>query len=388
MTSDIRLDALCDYANGRVSVADLDLDSYISTENMLQNKEGICQSSGLPTVAQTQAFQPDDVLISNIRPYFKKIWFADRNGGCSNDVLVIRAKDACYPRFLYYLLSDDSFFDYATATGKGTKMPRGDKGAIMRYLVPDVPYDTQVGIADTLSTLDARIAVNKKINHHLEQMAQAIFKSWFVDFEPFGGVMPDDWHIRPFGSVVDISTKSRNPQSSPDEIWEHYSIPAFDGTHLPVFEAASGIKSNKYIVDKGCFLVSKLNPSTKRIWRPYCLSPDAVCSTEFIVYRAKDPRHKDFYYSVADSSAFSDFLVSHVSGSTNSRQRAIPTDTLAFETVVPSDGVLDDFCNAVAGIYTLIEQNFLESRWLAEMRDALLPRLMSGELSVSDYAAK
>lgn len=167
MTSDINLSALCDYAEGRIAVADLDLYSYISTENMLQNKEGICQSSGLPTVAQTQAYQPDDVLVSNIRPYFRKIWFSDREGGCSNDVLVMRAKEDCYPRFLYYVLSDNAFFDYATATGKGTKMPRGDKGAIMRYLVPNVPYETQVEIADTLSALDERIVENKKINHHL-----------------------------------------------------------------------------------------------------------------------------------------------------------------------------------------------------------------------------
>ncbi len=130
---------LCAFTDIRVAVADLDLDSYISTENMLPNKEGITRSVGLPTVNQTQAYRAEDVLISNIRPYFKKIWFADRDGGCSNDVLVLRAKKNVYPNFLYYLLSDDSFFDYATATAKGTKMPRGDKGAIMRYEVPDYP---------------------------------------------------------------------------------------------------------------------------------------------------------------------------------------------------------------------------------------------------------
>ncbi len=158
---------LCTFTDRRVAVADLDLDSYISTENMLPNKEGITRSVGLPTVNQTQAYQAEDVLISNIRPYFKKIWFADRNGGCSNDVLVLRAKKNVYPNFLYYLLSDDSFFDYATATAKGTKMPRGDKGAIMRYEVPDLSFDIQIEIADTLSALDARIAKNRAINNHL-----------------------------------------------------------------------------------------------------------------------------------------------------------------------------------------------------------------------------
>jgi len=162
-----RLSDLCAFADERIAVADLDLDTYISTENMLPNKEGITRSAGLPTVSQTQAYQANDVLISNIRPYFRKIWFADREGGCSNDVLVLRANKYVHPHFLYYLLSDDSFFDYTTATAKGTKMPRGDKSSIMRYEVPDLSLDIQVGIADTLSALDDKIILNKKINHHL-----------------------------------------------------------------------------------------------------------------------------------------------------------------------------------------------------------------------------
>lgn len=161
------LSDICSFVVGRISVADLDLDTYISTENMLPNKEGIIRSSGLPTVSQTQAYMCGDVLVSNIRPYFKKIWFADRNGGCSNDVLVLRAKSGFHPGFLYYLLSDDKFFDYATTTAKGTKMPRGDKAAIMRYGVPDLPLDLQIRISDTLSILDSRIVENIKINHHL-----------------------------------------------------------------------------------------------------------------------------------------------------------------------------------------------------------------------------
>ena len=164
-----KLSDVCTFADGRVAVAALDLDSYISTENMLPNKEGITRSAGLPTINQTQAYQAEDVLVSNIRPYFRKIWYANRDGGCSNDVLVFRAKKNVYPNFLYYLLSNDTFFDYATATAKGTKMPRGDKSAIMQYEVPDLPLDVQIGIADTLSALDAQIAGNKTINHHLEQ---------------------------------------------------------------------------------------------------------------------------------------------------------------------------------------------------------------------------
>ncbi|GEM_PF-1296741 len=165
MTS--RLSNLCHFAEGRVAVSALNLDTYISTENMLPNKEGITRSAGLPTVPLTQAYQAGDVLVSNIRPYFRKIWFADRDGGCSNDILVLRAKEDVYPNFLYYLLSDEDFFDYATVTAKGTKMPRGDKGAIMQFKAPDLPLETQMAIAKTLSALDTQIENNKKINHHL-----------------------------------------------------------------------------------------------------------------------------------------------------------------------------------------------------------------------------
>lgn len=161
------LSDVCIFADDRVSVAELNSDNYISTENMLPNKAGVMRSAGLPTISQTQAYQAHDVLVSNIRPYFKKIWFADRDGGCSNDVLVFRAKEGVNPNYLYYLLSSDSFFSYTNATAKGTKMPRGDKNAIMRYEVPNMSPDDQSAIANILSALDARIITNRTINNHL-----------------------------------------------------------------------------------------------------------------------------------------------------------------------------------------------------------------------------
>ena len=161
------LSDICDYAKGKIDVTVLDEDTYISTENMMPNKCGITNASSLPTVAQTQAFSAGDVLVSNIRPYFKKIWFAEYDGGCSNDVLVFRAKDGVSKRFLYYALADDTFFDYSMATSKGTKMPRGDKVAIMRYEVPDFTYKEQKIIAETLEALDRKIQLNAAINENL-----------------------------------------------------------------------------------------------------------------------------------------------------------------------------------------------------------------------------
>lgn len=378
------LSDICHYAKGKIDVAVLDEDTYISTENMMPNKGGITRASSLPTVSQTQSFSGGDVLVSNIRPYFKKIWFAEYDGGCSNDVLVFRAKDGVSKRFLYYVLADDTFFDYSMATSKGTKMPRGDKAAIMKYEVPDFTYEEQKKIAGILEVLDRKIQLNTEINDNLLEQARSIFQSWFIDYEPFGGTAPSDWHPSTLGQVAIMKTDSWSPAKNPDVVVEHYSIPAFDEQHYPVLEIASGIKSNKYILTPDSVMISKLNPDIKRIWRPVCLSEHPVCSTEFIVYEAKKNGQRDYIYSLIDSIPFFNHLCSHTTGSTNSRQRATPKTTLEFSFLLPPDSVIEEFCHIVTPMYDLIASNIVENQTLAKTRDCLLPRLMSGELDVSD----
>ena len=162
-----KLSEICDFVKEKTDVVGLDNTTYISTENMLPNKGGIIHASTLPTTKQTQAFKKGDVLVSNIRPYFKKIWYAKFDGGCSNDVLVFRAKDGIDSMFLYYVLADDNFFRYAMTTSKGTKMPRGDKKAILEYDVPDILYENQKKIANILSLTDKKIQFNIQINENL-----------------------------------------------------------------------------------------------------------------------------------------------------------------------------------------------------------------------------
>ena len=135
---------ICSFATDKISVSQLNKNNYISTENLLQNKGGIVPATSLPKILKTSAFYVGDVLISNIRPYFKKILYANFSGGCSNDVLVFRAKNFIDSKFLYYVLSEDKFFNYATATAKGTKMPRGDKNSIMKFEIKVPPLELLV----------------------------------------------------------------------------------------------------------------------------------------------------------------------------------------------------------------------------------------------------
>ena len=162
-----KLSNICSYRSEKINVDNINEHTYISTENMLPNKAGITISSGLPNVNKVCRFYRGDILVSNIRPYFKKIWKATFDGGCSNDVLVLSANDEVNPDYLYYILSNDAFFDHSTATAKGTKMPRGDKKAIMEYMVPDFSFEEQEQIAKILAPLDEKIALNNKINDNL-----------------------------------------------------------------------------------------------------------------------------------------------------------------------------------------------------------------------------
>lgn len=162
-----RLEKICTFRKKKVDLADLTTKTYISTENMLPNKSGVVNATSIPSVGWTQAYENGDVLVSNIRPYFKKIWKAKFNGGCSNDVLVFTAKENIDSDFLYYILANDSFFSYAMSTSKGTKMPRGDKKSIMQYEVPCYDIETQQKIASILKSIDGKIELNNEINNNL-----------------------------------------------------------------------------------------------------------------------------------------------------------------------------------------------------------------------------
>ena len=375
---------ICVFRKGKVDVSKLTLKTYISTENMLPNKGGVTEASSLPTVQLTQEYKKGDILVSNIRPYFKKIWQAKCDGGCSSDVLVFQGNLNIDGDFLYYILANDDFFAYSMATSKGTKMPRGDKTSIMQYEVPIFDIDTQRKIASVLRSLDEKIELNSTINLNLEQQAQAIFKSWFVDFEPFNGEMPHDWIASRLGDIASIKTNSFSPVKNSDVQLEHYSIPAYDEQKYPVFESAAGVKSNKYILSKNSVMISKLNPDTKRVWRPMCLSELAVSSTEFIIFEAFNPAYRDFVFSIVDSAAFSDWMCAHTTGSTNSRQRTAPSTTLEFQVALPDEKAITDFCAVVTPMYDTIASNICENQKLAQLRDSILPKLMSGELDVSN----
>ncbi len=165
-----KLGNLAILVKSKEAVEKIDRNKYVTTENMISNTGGVClPSSNVPKQKKLDIFSKDDVLVSNIRPYFKKIWKASFNGYKSGDVLAFRSKDRTIlsQEYLYILLESDRFFEYMTTTAKGTKMPRGDKKAIMEFPFDLPSIDIQKKHSHQIEVIEQKIRLNQQINANL-----------------------------------------------------------------------------------------------------------------------------------------------------------------------------------------------------------------------------
>ena len=161
------LSDICSYSRDKVAVSELNVRTYFSTENMLSGKAGSTEATSLPTTSQTTACHKGDTLISNIRPYFKKIVYCEDKCGCSTDVLCFTPSQPCYSAYLFSTLYADKFFAFMVAGSKGTKMPRGDKQQIMTYPVVLPPEEELAGFNTIASPLLKQIYSNRAENKRL-----------------------------------------------------------------------------------------------------------------------------------------------------------------------------------------------------------------------------
>jgi len=367
---EVKLSELCSYRQERVAVDELTVENYISTANMLPNKGGIEPTESLPSSSTANRYYAGDVLISNIRPYFKKAWYATTDGGCSSDVLVLRAKGDVHPEFLYYLLTSDTFFSYMTATSKGTKMPRGDKQAIMNWRARKPPLPTQRAIVDTLSCLDAKIALNKRINENLEEQAQAIFKSWFVDFEPFQdsdfvesqyGWIPQGWRLGRLGEFIEV-TSGKRPIVKTNQRTPNNKVPVIGASRVMGY-------TNESLFDDRVLVIGRVGTHgvVQRIDFP-CWPSDNTLVIKSQFY--------EFAYQVLKRIDYSSIN----RGSTQPliTQRDLRNQVI----VVPPESVLRRYEDVASSLLEVVRNNLRENQTLSSLRDTLLPKLMSGEIEV------
>jgi type I restriction enzyme S subunit len=268
------------YVSDKIDTKSMNILDYISTDNMLPERGGIIPCATKPKASRVTQYLPGDVLVSNIRPYFKKIWFSNRIGGCSNDVIVFRVLDEnkTYPKYLYYLLSQDIFFDYMMSGSNGTKMPRGNKKLIPEFTFNDVDIEKQKRIADILSAYDNLIENNQKQIKLLEEVAMRLYKEWFVKLR-FPGYettkivdgVPEGWEKCNLG----LYAKVKSGYAFKSSWWKHNGVPVIkikdiqDNTvnlsQLDCVDISNANKAIDFKVVAGDLLIAMTGATTGKI---------------------------------------------------------------------------------------------------------------------------
>lgn len=349
--------------------------------------------------------QCDDIVFSYEATLGRYAMIPEGFYGClGRRLAIVRAKDSrVNPRWLYYyFLSPEWSAFIANHTVKGSTVNRISVEDYPNYPIPLPERKTQDAVVEVLSTIDQKIDNNTNLCVKLESMAKTLYDYWFTQFDfpnaegkPYcssGGEMvwndqlkreiPKGWTPGTISSLMKIENTSVNPQKLGNALMEHYSIPAFDANHNPAYEEAGTIESGKYVVDPECILTSKLNPHFKRLWDPYCDTENAICSTEFIVYRPRTAWTRPFCYAVLNSEAFYAHMVGKATASTGSRKRIQPDVSASFELAIPDEKTMRAFVELYAPIMEKQKALYKENCELTKLRDWLLPVLMNGQATV------
>lgn len=350
---------------------DISLETYISTENMLPNKGGVTIAESLPECASASLYEPSDILLSNIRPYFCKIWFADRKGSCSNDVLVIKTKTGFESRFIYYVLSDNNFFNYDSITSKGTKMPRGSKSAIMKYIVPDYSLSIQRRIASILSAYDNLIENNERRIRLLEQMAENLYKEWFVRYRfpgyetaEFENGLPKGWKAT---NLSEIGTFKRGKNITANEMVEG-NIPVISAGIEPSGKHnCANVKGISVTISSSGANAGYISIHYSDIWAADCSYIDS-----------KTSKYIFFAYEMLNCIRI---IITNLQRGA-AQPHVYPKDVNKIRVFIPTQDLIKKANLIFEVFHNRISNLQKQNRLLARERDLLLPRLMSGKLEV------
>lgn len=383
------------------------------SNSKVNSKAGFCVSAEISENYRRSILKGGEVLISLVgNPGSVAIAPPEVIGyNVARAVGVIDVVDGVDARYFMYALQGRDAQNQIHALLNTTVQATLNLSDLKNISLP-IPSDSeQKVIAHILGTLDDKIELNQKMHKTLEDIAKAIFKSWFVDFDPVRakaegrptglpdeisdlfpdtfedseiGEIPAGWKTSAVSGFADLNTKSINPSNS-DEVFDHFSIPAFDNGRTPVADSGKNIKSNKTLMPAECLLVSKLNPDTPRIWYPNkAQGRRQICSTEFLAFAPRSSGKSPFLWGLFTSTLVSERMTAMVTGTSKSHQRVKPRDVLDITVTATPSALVEAFCKVVS---PMLERTLLgkeETKTLSELRDTLLPKLISGELRIPD----
>ena len=337
-----------------------------------------------------------------------------------------------HPKYVYYFFR--SMSEVLKGLDVGSANPTLNRNHVHPIETLWAPIEEQKAIAHILGNLDEKIELNRQMNQTLEAMAQALFKSWFVDFDPVidnalaaGNDIPDElkaraaarqalgdqskplppgiqrqfpdkfvlsdemgwipkgWNSIMLSDIARLKTTSVIPNKEPETVWTHFSIPAFDNGQHPTLDPGETIKSGKYRVPSHAVLASKLNPQFPRVWMPDVQDERyAICSTEFMPFEPNEPAERPFLYSLFCSKTIQREIENRVTGSTGSRQRVKPKEIAELPLLGVPAPLRQVFSKMARAWFERQSTNQQQQKTLTELRDTLLPKLMSGELRVPE----
>lgn len=356
-----------------------------------------------------------DIVFSRVGSVDRRALVREEENGWlfSGRCLRVRPKpDQADPCYLSLFFGLPTFKEHIRKIAVGATMPSLNTEILSNVPVYLPPLPEQRAIAHILGTLDDKIELNRKMNETLEAIARAIFKSWFLDFDPVRaraegrdtglqrdiadlfpsefkeselGMVPWGWRVGSVSQLACVQKDSINPNLSPEEEFDHYSIPAFDEGRWPKKERGEEIKSNKFLVPARAVLLSKLNPRFPRVWLPdVSTERRSICSTEFLVMVPEKGSTREYLYGMFNSRSFVDVFSTLVTGTSSSHQR-VKSDYLgSMKIILPEFAVVQAFSEKCVAMFEQISGNLKESRILASTRDTLLPKLLSGEVRVKE----
>ena len=350
--------------------------------------------------------QKGDILFSEIRPANRRFALVTKDDCAdyvvSTKLMVLRKyNNEVDLRYFYYCLTNQPFLDMLQrkAENRIGSFPQITFDLLSEYAFPVPSLSEQEKIANIIFSLDHKIELNKQINDNLEAMAKQLYDYWFVQFDfpnekgkPYkssGGAMVWNEKLKreiPQGwsgvSLKDLALTSRNAITPVEnKVYQHFSIPSFDACGSYSLDNGSDIKSDKFVLQKGQLLVSKLNPWFNRVvWVPK--GTNMIGSTEFVVLNPNNESESGYIYSVIKSPKFIAYCSQAATGTSHSQRRVSPDVLMAFK-VVYEQGVVQKYGCLIEKIQKQQAELLSEIAILTKQRDELLPLLMNGQASVN-----
>ena len=403
-----KLCQLCEIAyfvTDKIPLENVLLTDYVTTDSLLPNKEGRCVAQNLPPqkCALTH-YKCGDVLVANIRPYLKKIWFADREGGASADVLVFRAKSGHSQEFLYALLLQDTFYDYVMKGKKGSKMPRGDRDQIMRYYIPKLSLAEEACIGNMILSFCTKVNVNRLINDNLEAMAKQLYDYWFVQFDfpnekgkPYkssGGAMaynerlkreiPVGWQCCCVNNLCEINKKAISKgEYHHIEYLDTGSITQGYINHTEYYRVDAAPSRAQRKVEDMTIIYSSVRPKLLHYGVLSMPKENFIVSTGFITLDAKNKIMALMVYYFLTSDIVTRYLASIADTAVSSYPSINPEDVAYLDVVLPNKDTIKKFNDIVEPMFRKMSKLRNEIAVLTKQRDELLPLLMNGQASVN-----